>query len=135
MEIARCSQNSNDGSSIQDLSLMFSAFLSFSFVDLLALKCFEHLEAGLKILKAWLGGSAPSGAAASAPTAAPVPELPARRIIACLDVRRLGRQRNHPQRIAELTQANHFWFLKVSDLFGFLALPRVYGLLDEGLPI
>ncbi|CAK8989147.1 unnamed protein product [Durusdinium trenchii] len=44
--------------------------------------------AGLKILQSWLQGSAPSGAAAEAPAAAPaMPAVPARRIIACLDVR------------------------------------------------
>eukprot|EP00913_Durusdinium_trenchii_P021197 g19912.t1 len=47
--------------------------------------------AGLKILQSWLQGSAPSGAAAEAPAAAPaMPAVPARRIIACLDVRRPG---------------------------------------------
>jgi len=42
---------------------------------------------GLQLLDRWLKGSAPSGDAAVAPAPSPCPAPPARRIIACLDVR------------------------------------------------
>ncbi|CAE7184990.1 HISN4, partial [Symbiodinium pilosum] len=42
---------------------------------------------GLQLLDRWLKGGGPTGEAAVAPAASPSPVPPARRIIACLDVR------------------------------------------------